>query len=224
MNFNHSIILLCTVVFSTGDIWYGKFTLSSAHQRNKQTNKTQNNPPKQPKESMLKSWNKVAMKIEIIRCKLMKIHPSFYFHLRYPRSSSVTVSRNKARFFSSLFTEKRCKLKSDYCFILHENHSFISGILAVSRIIKLFWWTLANIYTCSWKRIISIWESVGMQHFTKESTWNCTVVNRKSPCKLFPIVGPKPISDQDVHVCDLKNTKNVFYPFSACVLAHTQVI
>lgn len=38
--------------------------------------------------------------------------------------------------FSSLFTEKQCKLKWDYCFILHKNNGLVPGILAVSLPIK----------------------------------------------------------------------------------------
>lgn len=38
-----------------------------------------------------KSQNKAAEKIEIVRCKVMKIHQSFYFQLRNSRSTSVTM-------------------------------------------------------------------------------------------------------------------------------------
>lgn len=81
-----------------------------------------------------------------------------------------------------------------------------------------------QIYIPAAQRELLAYEShVGMQHITSKSIWNSTVINRKSPCKRFPIVGPKPISEQHLHVCDLRNTENIFYLFSACVLGEAHL-
>lgn len=68
-------------------------------------------PSKKKEKHIEKLRSKVAMKIEIIRCKVMKIDQSSFFHLRNFRSTSVTVSTNKVKFFSSLFTEKMMQPK-----------------------------------------------------------------------------------------------------------------
>lgn len=66
------------------------------------------------------------------------------------------------------------------------------------------------------RRQVLVYESyVGMQDFTSKSIWKSVVINRKSQCKLFSVVGPKPFQSMSV----TSNTKTLsFYLFIAWVL------